>query len=276
MKAFKIISLKLSFLAFSNAFINSSYFFFNVQQSKSKISMVSFSNLVEEKVISKFGKKETERVLDSWKRMDKGESFEKQWEGKGLQKSSSYIDGLFSEPWHDPSNKKLYPWVEKLVSESENIAKELKQVLKVMEKMEMGDNVWSVAAREEALAYGPDWRTLVLQDREWDPINSELFPVTTAAIKNSGIPSCEAFFAKQAPHTGIKPHTDDTNFILTAHLGLDIPEGECRMKVGEETREWRNNQVLIFDTSFVHSTANDSDRTRTVLLLRFFHPEVTD
>eukprot|EP00612_Vaucheria_litorea_P002585 CAMPEP_0171459204 /NCGR_PEP_ID=MMETSP0945-20130129/4582_1 /TAXON_ID=109269 /ORGANISM="Vaucheria litorea, Strain CCMP2940" /LENGTH=266 /DNA_ID=CAMNT_0011985177 /DNA_START=205 /DNA_END=1002 /DNA_ORIENTATION=- len=207
--------------------------------------------------------------------MDKGESFEKQWEGKGLQKSSSYIDGLFSEPWHDPSNKKLYPWVEKLVSESENIAKELKQVLKVMEKMEMGDNVWSVAAREEALAYGPDWRTLVLQDREWDPINSELFPVTTAAIKNSGIPSCEAFFAKQAPHTGIKPHTDDTNFILTAHLGLDIPEGECRMKVGEETREWRNNQVLIFDTSFVHSTANDSDRTRTVLLLRFFHPEVT-
>ena len=24
----------------------------------------------------------------------------------------------------------------------------------------------------------------------------------------------------QAPQTGIKPHTDDTNFVLTAHLGL--------------------------------------------------------
>ena len=33
----------------------------------------------------------------------------------------------------------------------------------------------------------------------------------------------EVFFAKQAPQTGIKPHTDFTNFIMTSHLGLDCP-----------------------------------------------------
>lgn len=41
----------------------------------------------------------------------------------------------------------------------------------------------------------------------------------------------EAFFAKQAPKTGIAPHSDGCNFILTAHLGLDVPEGKCWIKV---------------------------------------------
>lgn len=55
----------------------------------------------------------------------------------------------------------------------------------------------------------------------------------------------------------------------------DVPEGQCRMTVGDETREWRNGKVCIFDTSFVHSTANDADVPRTVLLIRFFHPQVS-
>ena len=44
-------------------------------------------------------------------------------------------------------------------------------------------------------------------DRVWDPVNTKLFPKTTAILKELQVPVCEAFFAKQAPHTGIKPHT---------------------------------------------------------------------
>jgi|AntAceMinimDraft_11_1070367.scaffolds.fasta_scaffold36233_2 hypothetical protein len=51
-------------------------------------------------------------------------------------------------------------------------------------------------------------------------------------------PSIFAFYSnlhryKQAPQTGIKPHTDFTNFIMTSHLGLDCPPApQSWMKVG--------------------------------------------
>ena len=43
-----------------------------------------------------------------------------------------------------------------------------------------GNSIWVAAVRDDALAYGPEWRTLVLQDRgTWEPTNSRLFPRTT-------------------------------------------------------------------------------------------------
>jgi aspartyl/asparaginyl beta-hydroxylase (cupin superfamily) len=49
------------------------------------------------------------------------------------------------------------------------------------------------------------------------------------------------------------------------------------MQVGTEKRNWYNGKLCIFDTSFVHSTSNESaERDRTVLLIRFFHPEVSE
>lgn len=67
-------------------------------------------------------------------------------------------------------------------------------------------------------------------------------------------PSVEVFFAKQAAKTGIKPHSDNTNFILTTHLGLDVPEGKCWIRVGGEKREWKNGKALVFDTHYIHET----------------------
>ena len=47
------------------------------------------------------------------------------------------------------------------------------------------------------------------------------------------------------PNTDIKPHSDMCNFVLTCHLGVDVPEGECDLTVGDETVEWRNGKVLL-------------------------------
>ena len=48
------------------------------------------------------------------------------------------------------------------------------------------------------------------------------------------------------------------------------------MKVGEETKCWENGVGLTADTSFVHSTSNDSDDAdRYVLIVRHWHPELT-
>ncbi len=64
-------------------------------------------------------------------------------------------------------------------------------------------------------------------------------------------------FARQAAGTGVQPHSDARNFILTAHLGLQVPKdppGACWMRVAEERRGWEENKVAVIDTTFEHET----------------------
>ncbi len=197
--------------------------------------------------------------------------------GLGQQIATSYVAGLTAKPYWDPHGG-AFPWMPKLEAEYESIRDELRAALRDPTLERKGNAVWVAAARDDAEGYGPDWRTLVLQDRcEWEPTNVTLFPETVAAVRKAGAPSVEVFFAKQAPRTGIKPHTDFTNFIMTSHLGLDVPDPPLSwMKVGEETKCWENGVGLTADTSFVHSTSNDSDDAdRYVLIVRHWHPELT-
>lgn len=63
---------------------------------------------------------------------------------------------------------------------------------------------------------------------------------------------------------------DGRNFILTAHLGLKVPEG-CWLKVAEEKRSWDVGKLTTLDTSFVHSTGNASNEDRHVLVSYNLH-----
>jgi aspartyl/asparaginyl beta-hydroxylase (cupin superfamily) len=45
------------------------------------------------------------------------------------------------------------------------------------------------------------------------------------------------------PKSGIKPHSDKNNFIITFHVGLDVPEGECYIQVGNEKHYWKVNEI---------------------------------
>ena len=94
-------------------------------------------------------------------------------------------------------------------------------------------------------------------------------------LRDIGAPTVEVFFAKQKGKTGIQPHSDGCNFVLTAHLGLDVPEGECWIKVGAEKKDWKNGKAIVFDTHYSHETGNVSDKDRYVLLMRFWHPGVS-
>ena len=196
--------------------------------------------------------------------------------GKGEQRASSFIEDLSANPYHDV-NSGQYEWLETLEENYEDIRHELSAALVNPELQNLGNSIWVPAAREDAVAYGPNWRTLVLQDRcQWEEVNSELFPKTTLLLKRSGCPSVEIFFARQPPSTGIKPHTDNTNFILTAHLGLDVPENSAWMQVGDFKKYWENGKGLVADTSFIHSTMNESTCSdRYVLIVRFWHPELS-
>ncbi|KAA8498851.1 Aspartyl/asparaginyl beta-hydroxylase [Porphyridium purpureum] len=221
------------------------------------------------------------RVLAAWHLAQKGTVYEKNWDPSGQngeefwQRCGSFIEGLDARPFHDP-NGGNFPWVHELEQNWETIRDELRRSYSDNSHVvKRGVNVWVPAVKDVALEYGPDWRTLVLQDRVWEPTNSKLFSKTTKIVKDAKVPSVEVFFARQGPQTGIKPHTDNCNFIMTAHLALDAPPNQSWIKVGGEQRFWENGKALVFDTSFTHSTFNESSTdTRYVLLIRFWHPQL--
>ena len=88
-------------------------------------------------------------------------------------------------------------------------------------------------------------------------------------------------FAKQEPASGVQPHSDGRNFVLTCHLGLRLPvpvpeSGEgWWIEVCDVCKEWRENEAIVFDMSFTHCTGNGSDGERYVLIIDFWHPELS-
>jgi hypothetical protein len=105
------------------------------------------------------------RVLASFRRLRAGAPFERDHPGRGLQRADSYVEGLTATPFPDPASG-AYPWIPALEAAAPAIRAEFLAASADAEGLKRkGNNVWVPAARAEALAYGPDWRTLVLQVR---------------------------------------------------------------------------------------------------------------
>ena len=73
----------------------------------------------------------------------------------------------------------------------------------------------------------------------------------------------------------IEPHLGPTNMRLRCHLGINIPEGDCGLTVGGETRRWREGECLVFDDSLLHESWNRTEQARVVLIVDLWHPDLT-
>lgn len=215
--------------------------------------------------------KEVERVVGAWNDGMAGKVTKKDWEGKGTQVAASYIEGLCADPWHDV---KRYPWIATIEAKAAAIRDEFRRVC--AGEPQTGVTWVSAIGDGTEEAYGPGWQKLVLQDRRWDVETCRFFPTTCEILKSCGAPSVHALFARQRSKSGIQPHTDNSNFFVTAHLGLEVPGEDCWIKVGDEKRVWVEKKALALDSSFVHETRNDAASDRIVLLIRFWHPQLTE
>lgn len=240
-------------------------------------SEVSIVDTILRALENEFKGRDIARVSQSFRDIVEGNALEVDKDTEKHQRAGSFVRGLDASPFCDDLDTD-YKWVRHLEDNWVTILKELKQVTGQEDIEQKGNNIWVPPVVEAANAYGPDWRTLVLQDRTWDPVNTKLFPKTTAIVqdKDADVPSVEAFFARQAPDTGIKLHTDDCNFILTMHLAVSAPEHKSWIEVAGQRRYWENGKALVFNTSFFHQTMNESKHEdRMVLLIRFWHPQLT-
>jgi aspartate beta-hydroxylase len=80
-------------------------------------------------------------------------------------------------------------------------------------------------------------------------------------------------FSRLRPGARIPPHTGMLNARLICHLPLIVPPG-CGFRVGGETREWREGELLVFDDSIEHEAWNNSGEDRVILIFDIWRPEL--
>lgn len=128
------------------------------------------------------------------------------------QPSEEYVEGLRAKPWWEPEE---FEWVNKLEERSSTIIDEFaafwNDPLANFAKDSVNMNVM-----------GKGWSGVRLQRLgDWLPDNCAKFPNTVKLLKELEIPLAVrgVMFARQVPGSGVSPHSDGRNFILTVHLG---------------------------------------------------------
>lgn len=123
-----------------------------------------------------------------------------------------------------------------------------------------------------------------------DTDNEKLCAVTYNIVKQccnvmQGCLFGYVFFSVLPPNTTISKHRGPTNVRLRCHIALQIPnrnsdsETSCLMNVDGENVQWLHQKGVFFDDSFPHSVTYETDSEeevdRVVLLLDFWHPDLT-
>lgn len=87
-------------------------------------------------------------------------------------------------------------------------------------------------------------------------------------------------YSALGPGTHLAPHHGMTNGQLKLHTGLFVPVaagdgGHCAgIRVGNETRAWREGGTLFFDDSFEHEAWNRCEQERVVVQVVIVHPDL--
>jgi aspartate beta-hydroxylase len=179
-----------------------------------------------------------------------------------LQDAKLIVPGLEARWWHD---RDVYGKErEQLEAAFPAIRREM---LSALESTTPGEYV------ERHLVQTGRWNALLIKRADRYP-NESTCPETTAVIRSIPSVGYECFFSLLEPGTHIKPHVGGWNCRLTLHLALVVPPG-CAIRVGRETREWEEGKTMLFDDSFEHEAWNHSGSRRAVLILDFWHPDLT-
>ena len=62
---------------------------------------------------------------------------------------------------------------------------------------------------------------------------------------------------------------------LRCHLGIEVPSGDCGIRVGGQTQRWVAGKCLVFDDSLEHESWNLTMDPRIVLIIDIWHPDLT-
>ncbi len=171
-------------------------------------------------------------------------------------------------PVHDP---RTFPWIGRLEARWRDIEREAAAILGDLDAI---PPLAEISPDHRPIAPAGKWRSYFLYGYGYrDAANCRTCPRTTALVES--IPGLNsAFFSILAPGTQIPPHTGVTKALLTCHLGIRVPReaDSCRMRVADRVVSWRAGEALVFDDTYEHEVANDTEDMRVVLLVQFRRP----
>ncbi len=170
--------------------------------------------------------------------------------------------GLELRPWHDASDFPLAGYLEAHYAEirDEVLALQPAQFHRESERIgRTGD--WDVAFFYE-------------RGRRREEV-CDACPVTTRGIET--MPAMRTadgliYASRMRPGTHIQPHRGPTNLRLRCHLGITVPDGDCALRVGDDTRKWHDGQCLVFDDYLEHEAWNHTEHDRIILIVDLWHP----
>ena len=124
----------------------------------------------------------------------------------------------------------------------------------------------------ETELYGEGWKVFGLFDfPHGRPVaaNVAQCPFTAALVAEHVGRHAAAGFSVLQARTHICTHRGYQGDFLRAHLALQVPAGDCGLRVQDEVRRWEPGRVLVFDDRVEHEAWNATDEERVILLLDF-------
>ena len=169
---------------------------------------------------------------------------------------------LDSQPWYDPRD---FPLARYLETHAAEIREEILAV-----------DPSTFQPESERIRRSGDWDVAFFYERgrRRDEL-CDACPVTTCGIES--YPAIRTlvgliYVSRMRGGTHIEPHRGPTNLRVRCHLGIKVPEGDCAIRVGEETRRWEEGRCLVFNDYFEHEAWNHTDQDRIVLIVDMWHP----
>lgn len=131
-----------------------------------------------------------------------------------------------------------------------------------------------ISPDQHRIAKAQQWKTFILYGFG-DRLDKNCLQAPVTAEVLSRVPNVQtAWFSILAPGYHIPAHTGVTKGIVRAHLGLIIPEDreQCRIRVADQVRAWKEGEAFAFDDTFEHEVWNDTPDERVILLFDFDRP----
>ncbi|MFQ5347398.1 MAG: aspartyl/asparaginyl beta-hydroxylase domain-containing protein [Rhodothalassiaceae bacterium] len=192
-----------------------------------------------------------------------------------------YFPGLPQVQFYE---RQAFDWVPALEAQTECFVPEAKAILEEDDgafQPYLHAKAHTPRLNQTPLYDNVNWSACYLiREGEVVEANARRCPRIMSALKK--VPLCDVdgkmpsvLFSLLRPRTRIEPHHGLFNTRLICHLPLIVPD-RCYLRVGNETREWRKGEMLIFDDSIEHEAVNDSDELRVILLFDIWRPEFSD
>jgi beta-hydroxylase len=214
-------------------------------------------------------------IPENPKSKDNGKARRRRWIKKFGTRLFRGIDHYFArhsrvpnDPVLDPA---LFPWLKTLEDNWQDVQAEAMMLLQHREALPLFQDI-----SPDQMRISPDdkWRTFFFYGfGHRSDHNCAICPNTARLLDEA--PGIEtAFFSILAPGKIVPSHHGITKGLIRAHLGLIVPpEPErCYMDVGEVRCTWEEGRILVFDDSYHHNVANNTDQERVVLLFDFPRP----